>query len=87
MIALAEKCDHLQDYNSQLENQVTPFQTQVAELQKELGSFFKSIVSLKKKNDDLNVALSTVHSKLWQESSLHSDKVKRTILRPSFCKD
>ena len=32
IIALAEKFDHFQDYNTQLKGQVTPLQTQVVEL-------------------------------------------------------
>ena len=61
-----------QEYNFQLKSQVTPLQAQVVELQKELGGFFKSIVALKKKNDDLNVALLFVHGKLRREFSLHA---------------
>ena len=40
---------------------MTPLQTQVTELQKDLRSLFKSIATLTKKNDDLNTVLSIVH--------------------------
>ena len=70
-----EKCDRLQEYNLQLEKQVIPLQTQVAKLQKELGSSFKSTMTLTKKNDNLNATLSTVHGKLRQEISFHASEV------------
>ena len=50
---MVEKCDRLQDYNTQLKCQVNPFQMQLTELRKELGSFFKSSTNLKRKYDDL----------------------------------
>ena len=53
-------------------------QTQIAELQKELGSSFKSIATLKKKNDDLNVTLSVVHGRLRQESFFRTSEVEKS---------
>ena len=75
--ALAKKCDCLQDYNTQFEGQMTPLQTQVAKLQKKLGSSFKSFTILKKKYNDLNVTLSSIHSKLRQETSHHASEVEK----------
>ena len=77
MVALVEKCDHLQEYNLQHKNQVTTLQTHVVELQKKFGSFFKFIATLKKKNDDLNAALSAVHRKIRQESSFRTNEVEK----------
>ena len=68
---LVEKCNLLQEYNFQLESQVTVLQSQVVELQKELGGSFKSTVALQK-NDDLNAALFAVHRKFKLEFSLHA---------------
>ena len=77
IISLVDKCNRLHEYNLQLENKVMPLQSQVAKLQKELRGSFKSTTTLKKKNDDLNVALSVVHRKLRQESSLRISEVKK----------
>ena len=62
---------------------MTLSQTQITELQKELKSSFKSTTSLKKKYDDQVVALSTIHSRLRQETSRHSQDVEqfRSIIR------
>ena len=64
IISLVDKCNRLHEYNLQLENKVMPLQSQVAKLQKELRSSFKSTTTLKKKNDDLNAALSAIFGKL-----------------------
>ena len=75
--ALMEKCDRLQKYYLQLEKYVIPLQTQVAELQTEFRSSFKSTTTLKKKNDDLNVAVSTVYGRFWHETFHHTSKVEK----------
>ena len=49
----------------------------MAELQKELGSSFKSSTTLKKKCDDLNATLSSVHSRLQQKTSHHASEVEK----------
>ena len=72
---VVEKCDRLQDYNTQLETQMTPLQTQLAKLQKELQSSFKSFTVLKKKSDELQVALASAHGRLRSETSRHFDEV------------
>ena len=74
---MVEKCDRFQDYNTWLEGQVTPFQEQVAKLQKDLGSSFKSSTFLKKKYDDQALALLVVHNKLCDGTTCHSSAVEQ----------
>ena len=74
---MVKKCDHLQDYNTQLEGQVTPLQAQIVKLWKKLGSSFKSSTSLKKKHDDQAITFSAIQSKHRLKTLCHSNDVEQ----------